>query len=105
MYRTETPASMSLPCLTTAIHVKLAEFRRRAENVVSVLPGSDPSLHDENIVIGAHYDHLGFGHYGARDSRAAGTIHPGADDNASGTAVLLDVAACFAQLSGHAART
>ena len=103
--RTEKPASMSLPGLTTAIHVKLAEFRRRAENVVSVLPGSDPSLHDENIVIGAHYDHLGFGHYGARDSRAAGNIHPGADDNASGTAVLLDVARRFAQLPGKPART
>ena len=103
--RTEKPASMLLPGLTTAIDVNLAEFRRRADNVVSVLTGSDPSLRDENLVIGAHYDHLGLGHYGARDSRAAGTIHPGADDNASGTAVLLDVARRFAQLPGKPART
>ncbi|MGH7795409.1 MAG: M20/M25/M40 family metallo-hydrolase [Candidatus Binatia bacterium] len=103
--RTEKPASMSLPGLSTAIQVNLAELRRRAENVVAVLPGSEPSLRDENIVIGAHYDHLGFGDYGARDSRAAGTIHPGADDNASGTAVLLDLARRLARLPGKPART
>ncbi len=43
---------------------------------------------EENIVIGAHYDHLGFGQFGATNTDAAGQIHHGADDNASGTAVL-----------------
>jgi hypothetical protein len=76
----------------------LEEVRERAENVVAVLPGRDSSRRDENIVIGAHYDHLGFGHFGARDASAAGAIHPGADDNASGTAVLLDLARRLAQL-------
>ena len=102
---TEKPASMPLPGMTAAIQVNLAEVRRRAENVVAVLPGGEPSFRDENIVIGAHYDHLGLGHYGGRDARAAGTIHPGADDNASGAAVLLDLARRLAQLPVKPART
>lgn len=101
----EKPASMPLAGLTAALQVNLAELRERADNVVAILPGSDPSRPDENIVIGAHYDHLGLGHFGARDTRSSGTIHPGADDNASGTAVLLDVARRFAQLPVKPVRT
>ena len=88
----EKPASMPLAGLSAVLQVTLEEVRERAENVVAVLPGADSSLRAENIVIGAHYDHLGFGHFGARDTGAAGNIHFGADDNASGTAVLLDLA-------------
>ena len=102
---TETPASMALAGLTAALQVSLQEVRARAENVVAVLPGRNPSRQDENIVIGAHYDHLGFGHFGARDPSSAGTIHPGADDNASGTAVLLEVARRLAQLPVMPVRT
>lgn len=101
----EKPASMALPDIAAEIQVTLAELRRSAENVIAVLPGSDPALREQNVVIGAHYDHLGFGHYGARDIRAAGTIHPGADDNASGTAVLLELGRRFAQLPVKPART
>jgi len=60
-------------------------------NVIGVLPGSDPKLKDEAIVIGAHYDHLGRGGDGSLAARE-GDIHHGADDNASGTAALLEVA-------------
>ena len=67
-------------------------IRHKAEvkNVIAVLEGEGP-LADETIVIGAHYDHLGFGGPG---SLAPWTteIHNGADDNASGTATLLEVA-------------
>ena len=101
----EKPASMPLTGLTAALQVNLQEVRERADNVVAVLPGREPSLREENIVIGAHYDHLGFGHFGARDTNAAGTIHPGADDNASGTAVLLDLARRLSQLPAKPART
>jgi len=101
----EKPASMPLTGVTAAIEVNLQEVRERAENVVAVLPGSNSDLKDEHIVIGAHYDHLGFGHFGARDASAAGTIHFGADDNASGSAVLLDLARRFAQLPVKPART
>jgi len=52
-------------------------------NVAGLLPGSDPVLKDEIVVLSAHEDHLGM-----KD----GTLHPGADDNASGTAVLMEAA-------------
>ncbi|MEQ9570301.1 MAG: M28 family peptidase [Longimicrobiales bacterium] len=66
-----------------------------ARNVVALLPGSDPERAAEVVVVGAHYDHLGHGGDGslAPDSRE---IHNGADDNASGTAALLEVAARLA---------
>jgi len=64
-------------------------------NVVAILPGSDPARAAESLVIGAHYDHLGRGENGANtDDR--GRIHPGADDNASGVAVLLELARVLA---------
>jgi aminopeptidase YwaD len=81
-----------IPGATAKLQVSLQEIRQRTENVVGILAGADPSLKKENIVIGAHYDHLGLGHYGARERAAEGRTHPGADDNASGTAVLLDLA-------------
>ena len=62
-------------------------------------------MNKENIVIGAHYDHLGFGHFGARERASEGQIHPGADDNASGTAVLLELARRLSQLPAKPART
>jgi hypothetical protein len=102
--RSETPTSMALGVSAT-IEVSLAEVRERADNVVAVLPGGDSRRAAENIVIGAHYDHLGSGHFGAIDPSSAGEIHPGADDNASGTAVLLDLARRLAQSPSRPART
>lgn len=60
-------------------------------NVVALLPGADPALAAEAVVVGAHYDHLG---HGGSFSMAPGdsSIHNGADDNASGVAAILDVA-------------
>jgi len=62
-------------------------------------------LKNEHIVIGAHYDHIGFGHFGTRDSSTEGKIHPGADDNASGIAVLLEVAERLSRLKRKPPRT
>jgi hypothetical protein len=66
-----------------------------AFNVVGVLPGHRDDWSEQSIVLGAHYDHLGRGwpdvHQGDE-----GKIHPGADDNASGVAVLLELAANLA---------
>jgi hypothetical protein len=56
-------------------------------NVAAVLPGNDPVLKDEWIVLSAHYDHLG---------QNGDTLYPGADDNASGVAMLIEVAEAFA---------
>jgi len=61
-------------------------------NVIGILPGSDPKLKNETIVIGAHYDHLGLGGEGSGSLSARPGIHHGADDNASGVAGLLELA-------------
>jgi hypothetical protein len=61
-------------------------------NVVGVLPGADPKLKSEAIVIGAHYDHLGMGGEGSGSLSAKTGIHHGADDNASGVAGLIELA-------------
>jgi hypothetical protein len=60
-------------------------------NVIGVLPGTDPERAAESVVIGAHIDHLGRGWPDVREG-AEGQLHPGADDNASGVAVLLELA-------------
>ena len=65
-----------------------------AWNVVGILDGSDPTLKNETIVIGAHYDHLGRGGEGSLAPRE-GEIHHGADDNASGVAGVLELARVF----------
>jgi len=62
----------------------------KAMNVVGYLAGSDPVLKNEWVIIGAHYDHLGYGGPFALDSVHA--IHYGADDNASGVTGLLEIA-------------
>src|SRR5689334_1773064 len=65
-----------------------------AYNVIGVLEGSDPVLKKENVIIGAHYDHLGRGGEGSLAPKP-GEIHHGADDNASGTAGLIELARLF----------
>lgn len=60
-------------------------------NLIGVLPGSDPKFAGEAVVVSAHYDHLGRSGPGVRMTEI-GKIHPGADDNASGVAVLLELA-------------
>ncbi|MDT5158866.1 MAG: hypothetical protein QOH51_3223 [Acidobacteriota bacterium] len=75
-----------------------------ASNVVGVLEGSDPKLKTETIVIGAHYDHLGRGGEGSLAPRE-GEIHHGADDNASGTAGLLELARLFSNERARVRRT
>ncbi|MEP6911584.1 MAG: M20/M25/M40 family metallo-hydrolase [bacterium] len=65
-----------------------------AWNVVGILDGSDPTLKNETIVIGAHYDHLGRGGEGSLAPKE-GEIHHGADDNASGTAGVIELARLF----------
>ncbi len=66
-----------------------------ARNVIGVLPGHDRKLRQEFIIIGAHYDHLGYGETGSRSGHAL--PHFGADDNASGTAGMLALADAFAK--------
>jgi hypothetical protein len=73
------------------LSVNLIRRESPSFNVIGILPGSDPKLKDEAIVIGAHYDHLGRGGEGSLAPRE-GEIHHGADDNASGVAGLIELA-------------
>jgi membrane-associated protease RseP (regulator of RpoE activity) len=66
-------------------------------NLLVILRGSDPELRDQVILVGAHYDHIGYG--GRYSLGPTGYIHPGADDNASGTATVLELAKAFTILS------
>ena len=67
-----------------------------AHNIVGMLPGRDPKLAGEFVVVGAHYDHLGYGGQGS-GSRMPDSIavHHGADDNASGVAAVIELAQRF----------
>jgi len=84
------------PDAPAVLHTKLGGTATR--NVVAILPGTSPTLRGEVVVIGAHYDHLGLSGFGAMDPDSSGRVHNGADDNASGTAALLEVAR---QLAGR----
>jgi len=68
----------------------------RGNNIVGFLEGSDPVLKNEFVVIGAHYDHLG---------TTGSTYYPGADDNASGSAALVEIAAALARIQIYLARS
>jgi len=71
--------------------------RTYTSNVIGFLKGTDPKLRDEIVVIGAHYDHLGFGGMHSLDTSTTKRIHYGADDNASGTAAVIELANYFAK--------
>ncbi len=82
--------------LTATIRISGQERRLTARNVIAAIPGADPALREEAIVIGAHLDHLG---------QAGGRYYPGADDNASGVASLLEMARALAALPQKPKRT
>ncbi|MBL4800264.1 MAG: M20/M25/M40 family metallo-hydrolase [Emcibacter sp.] len=68
------------------------------KNIVGIIPGKNPNMNQQSVVLSAHYDHLGYGWPNVR-AAYAGQIHPGADDNASGIAVLLELAKSMAKSS------
>lgn len=70
---------------------------RYGRNVAGWIPGVDPKLRDEIVIVSAHFDHLG--------SRAGGRFFPGADDNASGTAMLIEAAEAFAEFKTRPRRS
>lgn len=75
-----------------SVSVDVRKQMAQTRNVVGVLRGSDSKLAEEAIVIGAHYDHLGLGQQNSLAPSQVGQVHPGADDNASGTAVMMELA-------------
>lgn len=99
----DAPASREIPGVR--VRLKAAVRKQPTENVAGILRGSDPKLRDEWVVVGAHYDHVGKGQAGGLDPRRHGEIHNGADDNASGTAAMLEVAEHFALGEGRPRRS
>lgn len=95
------PQSFAFPeSLRMSINVDIETTRATVNNVLAYLPGKT----DEYVIVGAHYDHLGRGNYDSLAPSQIGQIHPGADDNASGTAGVLELARVFAPMKGQLQR-
>jgi Zn-dependent M28 family amino/carboxypeptidase len=77
----------AIPGTKVTLDLKIDKEVKQTENVVGFLQGSDPKLRDEVVVMTAHYDHVGIGSDGA--------IYHGADDDGSGTSVILELAEAF----------
>ena len=101
----KSPSVYTLPVSISAI-VEVNQKVATTHNVVGWLEGTNPTLKNEFVVIGAHYDHLGMGGPGS-GSRAIDTVavHYGADDNASGVAGLLELAGYFADRKNRPERS
>ncbi len=93
---TGSPASQDFvqaPWTALTLDLKLRREEDWVPNVVAVIPGRDPKLRKEFIALGAHLDHLGLGErHSMGGAEARGQVHPGADDNASGTALVVELA-------------
>src|SRR5437660_1301780 len=95
------PESFAFPAtLRLSVDVQIEMLHATVNNVLAYLPGKT----DEYVIIGAHYDHLSYGTVDSLAPSQIGQIHPGADDNASGTAGVLELARVFAPLKGQLQR-
>ena len=93
--------AMTLEGITMTVSAPFEVSEHTPPNVVGILPGSDPVLRDEYIVYTAHFDHVGIG----LPDESGDSIYNGADDDASGTSVLLAAAAAFGALEVRPARS
>ncbi len=87
------PQSFPLTNLTASMTVNIVHESKSVHNVIGYIPGTT----DEYVVIGAHYDHLGLGDEHSLAPSQIGQIHHGADDNASGTAGVIELARWFSK--------
>jgi len=95
------PASFAFPdALHASLAIDIETTHATVNNVLAYLPGKT----DEYVILGAHYDHLGRGNFDSLAPSQIGQIHPGADDNASGTAGLLELARLLAPRKGQLQR-
>ena len=97
------PASFPMTA-TARLETNILKIQDASANVLGVITGSDPALRDEYIVIGAHFDHLGMGGQGSLVPDTV-AVHHGADDNASGTAGLLEIAEYLSSISNSLRRS
>jgi hypothetical protein len=86
------PKSRVLSDLTVSAIDRTTRVRRPVRNVIGTLTGSDSTLASEVVIVGAHYDHLGRSGRFSMSQNTTGQIHHGADDNASGTAAVIEMA-------------
>jgi hypothetical protein len=91
------PRSQPLSGVEVNYTEHLTKNRRMVSNVIGVLTGNDPAKAKEAVVIGAHYDHVGLGGHLSVSPERVGEIHNGADDNASGTASIMEIARAASQ--------
>lgn len=98
------PATTQVPATMAGVLAQadapLTPVDTRAPNVVALLPGADSARAEEYVILSAHFDHIGVG---APDAHGD-SIYNGADDNASGTAALIEIAEAFAALPAPPAR-
>lgn len=97
------PHSRELTGWKANVLVKMHRGKIDVKNIVGVLEGAGP-LANETIVVGAHYDHLGYGGNGSRAQAKKMAIHHGADDNASGTTAMLELARRFTAIPNRQGR-
>ena len=91
-------SGFAVPGITLAVHAAVDREKRTGHNVVGYLPATAPAPTKPWVAVGAHYDHLGHGEAGntLAEKEDAGKVHAGADDNASGSAAILAIAAKLA---------
>ncbi|MGB9912036.1 MAG: M20/M25/M40 family metallo-hydrolase [Candidatus Kapaibacteriota bacterium] len=97
MQKTKKPKSFLLPDTKITISVNIEKETAEVPNVFGLIPGRDPELSKQYIVIGAHFDHLGWGGENSLYRGKTPAIHNGADDNASGVAAILHLAEYLAK--------
>ncbi len=97
IFASRKPESVILQNAEISITVALEEVTSEARNVIGMIPGTDGSLKSQYVVVGAHFDHLGMGGAGSRYEGKGPAIHHGADDNASGTSMMMSLARYYSQ--------
>jgi hypothetical protein len=91
------PQTKPLAGVQATIEMDVTKIRKEVRNVVGLLPATESALAGESVILGAHYDHLGRGGRSSITPQLIGKIHHGADDNASGTAGLMELAVALAK--------
>jgi len=90
--RTKKPNSFEVKKLTVSLSAEIVKIKKPTNNVVAILKAPN-SIPNEHLIIGAHFDHLGYGGEGSGSlAPSKHEIHNGADDNASGTSALIEIA-------------
>jgi hypothetical protein len=97
------PHSFDLSGWKISVEVRMHRGKIDVKNVIGVLEGAGP-LADETVVVGAHYDHLGYGGRYSLAGMKKMAIHHGADDNGSGTTTMLELARRFAAMPNRQGR-